>query len=131
MKKEHTLGDSIEQYSYGRAGIPTGSGIGNAAGLAAWQRELQQGGAPVGASPGTPGGFFATLAFFAALFYFASTGSVTLLEAGVYAFGSALAVGASVSLICRTRIGRLLVKTVLLLMLLALFSVEWLQLVAG
>ena len=68
MKKEHTLGDSIEQYSYGRAGIPTGSGIGNAEGLAAWQRELQQGGAPVGASPGTPGGFFATLAFFAALF---------------------------------------------------------------
>ena len=123
MKKERTLGDSIEQLSYGRAGIPTGSGIGNAEGLAAWQRELQQGGAPVRASPGTPGGFFATLAFFAALFYFASTGSVTLLEACLYAFASALAVGASVSLICRTRIGRLLIKTVLLLMLLALFGV--------
>ena len=80
MKKEHTLGDSIEQSSYGRAGIPTGSGIGNAEGLAAWQRELQQGGAPASASPDTPGGFFATLAFFAGLFYFASTGSSPCLK---------------------------------------------------
>lgn len=122
-RKEQTLGDSIEQYSYGRAGIPTGSGMGNSAGLEAWQRGLQRGGSSPAANSGGPGELLGTLAFFGALFYFAATSSGNLLQVFLYAFGIGAAVGCSVSLILRTRIGRLLIKTVLLMIAMACLAV--------
>jgi len=83
-RKEQTLGYSIEQYSYGRAAILTGSGMGNATWLIAWKRGLGRGGASPAVDSGGPGELLGTWAFFGALLYLATTTSGNLQQVFLY-----------------------------------------------
>jgi hypothetical protein len=104
-RREQTLGDSIEQYSYGRAGISTGSGMGNSARLEEWQRTIRPGGASRTTTNDTPQGLIGTFALFGTWFYLLSQG-MNLLEGFLYTFGAAIAASAVISVIRKTRIGR-------------------------
>jgi len=124
MDKERTLGDSIEQYSYGRAGIYTGSGIGNVAGFSDSIRKTSVNRAPprfINQS-GSPAGLLASWAWIGALVYFA-TGEGNFLEAGLKAFAVAFVTGIVISAAWRTAVGRFIIRASLWMVLLSLASV--------